>query len=138
MSRGTLVRALFVVLGTTGMSLAGWWHLSRNAPAALNEDAGIVLMQGRPGYVQKILLGDSGRYAITTECDVCDGRPSVGTWKKSGERYVLQNSEGSVVLELDPDKVRDCDVLVPHTRNSQVSQPSVFYFRLGDPCLMVL
>lgn len=97
-----------------------------------------MLMQGRPGYLHKILLSDSGHYSMTTECDVCDERPSVGTWERIGESYILRNPAGSVVLELAPDKVRGCDVLVPRAQDTMVRKQRVFYFRLGDTCLQVL
>jgi len=136
--RWMLIRALLVVFAAVSLSLVAWWYLKKTPATSIGDDTGVVLMQGRRGYVHKILLSDSGQYSMTTECDVCDERASVGTWERVGESYIFQNSSGSVVLELVPDKVRGCDVLVPRTQDITTPQQRVFYFRLGDTCLLVL
>lgn len=133
-----MIGALLVIFAAASLSLVAWRYSKKNPATSIGDDSGVVLMQGRPGYLHKILLSDSGQYSMTTECDVCDERASVGTWERIGESYILQNSSGSVVLELAPDKVRGCDVLVPRTRDATISERRIFYFRLGDDCLLRL
>ncbi|WP_447939682.1 hypothetical protein [Pseudoxanthomonas mexicana] len=136
--RWMMIGALLVIFAAASLSLVAWWHSKKTPATSMDDDTGVVLMQGRPGYLHKILLSDTGQYSMTTECDVCDERASIGTWERIGESYIFQSSSGSVVLELVPDKVRGCDVLVPRTRDATISDRRIFYSRLGDACLLRL
>lgn len=111
------------------------WLWSVRSPSIddpLGDEPGETWVKGR-GYSHAVRLMDSGRYAMQTQCDVCEGPLQSGAWTRQGDIFVLRHASGAIAMELVPVTVMGCEALA-RRGEQHVRAPGSVYFRQDDRC----